>query len=623
MKFMRGATVSGRRMRSNIPSQLYSKGNVTMKFKPGQFVSDELIKRFNIDPKYFIHPDSIMARGSFDFAHKKKGKFSVGIIRDMNGRGDVLMASVIAKALKYKYGEDVEVWFAVKKGYERILKHNPYVDRVYTGQEAMLKAVPDIKIDVNNLEFRVETKDFERDGKVIKNRASIYLEQMGLFLENKTPTYVVTNDEKVWAQEWLVAQDYDKDRPVIGLQLDGSNVSRTYPHMEKLMGLFPEDGPQFVILDRKIDDKYEFNMEQLGAIVEQCDIVVSPNSYVYHLAGALKKRAVMVCGSVDGEIWVEDYEKVSCVQIPCPIGERSRCWWTLKCLPGRNMQEKETTRSPQCLNIDPEIVLTSINEQMLESKKVLVNILTYNFLDLTKQCIDSVRSKHDYDIFVIDNESEDGTQEWLLDNNVDFLSRSMNVPEAWNLAMKKAWAEGYDYVLLCNNDIILSSTYIDTLVDTIQRRKAYAVTGQVVNKHETDQLHFQDKVYNAEKPIQIMIAGDYSALLVSMECIEEIGPFRNLAPRYQADEDHLLRIRLSGHDIVKTYATTFYHKHGAVFKAFDRQKQDREWSKGVEAFKKIWNFNPYEERNVLNTVNAVKKLNPDWETKVREPWAKS
>jgi len=40
-------------------------------------------------------------------------------------------------------------------------------------------------------------------------------------------------------------------------------------------------------------------------------------------------------------------------------------------------------------------------------------MLTFNLLDKTKQAIESIRSWHDWDLFVIDNESTDGTQEWL------------------------------------------------------------------------------------------------------------------------------------------------------------------------------------------------------------------
>lgn len=617
--------ISGKKMREDIPSQLYKdKGRNIMTFKPGQFVTDELIKRFNINPKYFVHPDSLLNRGAFEFAHKKKGKFSVGIIRDMNGRGDVLMASVIAKALKYRYGDDVEMWFVVQKGYERILQHNPYVDRIFTDRSLMEKAVPDIKFNVNNLEFRVEVKDFERDGRVVKNRASIYLEQMGLFIENKTPTYIVTQKEREWAKKWLETDRFHKPgRPTVGVQMKGSNVSRTYRNSNELIDMLNENY-NVVILDHQEDNgTYMFDMAQLGAIVEQCDLIIAPNSYALHLAGALKKRAIVIFGSVDGHVWTEDYEKVTPVEVSCQIGKRDKCWWTLECLPGKTMQEKEVTHIPKCLDIDPRLVMDKVTNHLTKPKKILVTVLTYNFLELTKQCIDSVRSWHDYDIFVIDNASEDGTQEWLKKAGIWHVSEAMNVPEAWNLGMQTAMEKGYDYVLLCNNDIILSPTYIDTVVDVMGRRKCGAVTGRVINQNQANQLEFHNMTQALEIPIQLMQAGDYSALLLSMDCIKDVGKFRNLAPRYQSDEDHLLRMRLMNKELMKTWGTTFYHKHGAVWKGMSTQMKDREWNKGIEAFKKIWNIDPYADRKLLQNLIQVKTKNTDWKDKVREPWEKS
>ena len=48
MKFMKGVAVSGKKMRTDLPTQIYRKGNVSMKFVPGQFVADDMIKKFNI-----------------------------------------------------------------------------------------------------------------------------------------------------------------------------------------------------------------------------------------------------------------------------------------------------------------------------------------------------------------------------------------------------------------------------------------------------------------------------------------------------------------------------------------------------------------------------------------------
>jgi len=613
----------GKYLRKNIPSQRYNDKFGSIQLHPGQFVPQDLIDRFNIDQRYFVHPDSIGAKRSFEFAHKHKGQFSVAIIRDMNGRGDVLMASVIGKALKYKYQDDVTVIYCVQSGYEDILKGNPYIDKVVSSKEELQKQNPDITLNVNDLEFRVENKMFEEHDRVLKNRASIYLEQMGLHLENKTPAYVVTEEEREWARIELECQHYDLKKPIIGLQLFGSNKTRTYPHMVKVAELLLEKGYQFFILDDKVGDTdlWKYNHREVGALIEQMAVTVTPNSFFYHLAGAMKKRAVAIFGSCDGEIWVQDYEKVTACQVQCARGRTTKCWWELKCIEGKNLREKEKKEAPECLKaVRPKAVVKQVEKHLKEARKVLVVVLTYNLSHLTKTMVDSVRSFHDYDILVLDNGSTDDTIEWCKENDIEVMVNEEPVNEAWNRALRETINRGYDYCLLCNNDVILSPKYIDTLVEVSERREAGAVTGNVVNKKQGDETNFYKKIKEVEISQNIMVPGDYSALLLSRECIEEIGGFKYFAQRYQADEDHLLRLRLADRTLVKSYATTFFHNHGAVWRnTMSRESRDKEWETGLNNFKKEWNIDPYKERTKMSSIQWVKERNPDWKEKVKRP----
>jgi len=591
----------------------------------GQFVSDEIIKRFHLNPGHFIHPDSLRTQGSFEFAHEKKGKFSVAITRDMNGRGDVLMASVICKALKYQYGDNVTTMMCVKPGYEDILLHNSYVDQVFTDRDLLLNEKPDITINVNDMEFKTELKLFEQTEQILKNRTSIYLEQMGLYLENKTPEYNVTKAERAWAEHELEDQGYDLSKSIVGIQLHGSNLTRTYLHMWKVIELLMNEKIQVLVLDLKNEGtvQYQYTLRQVGALIEQMTTTVTPNSYMYHLAGAMKKRALALFGSCEGSVWVQDYEKVVALDGKCP-GRKIKCWWTMPCLPGTSLREKEKGKTPDCLDqIKPERVVEEVKKQIIKSKKILVVVLTYNMSHLTKEMIDSVRSNYDYDLLVIDNASIDDTIVWCKSRGIKTIVKKQHVDEAWNMALNETISGGYDYLLLCNNDCILSPTYVDTLVEVADRRQAFLVTGQVVNRQDLQQsMGFQEMIKSVEITQNVMIAGDYSALLISKECIKKIGGFKYFAPRYQCDEDHMLRVRLYGKELVKTYATTFLHKHGAVVKSaeFNDARRKREWMEGVHNFKKKWGIDIYTDRNELRSLDRIKDLNDDWEDRIFEPY---
>ena len=602
----------GRMLKPNIPLQTFYSNLSPRSFLPGTFVDEETIRQYNIPDQFlidFTHPDSLRIRGAFEFARKNKGQFSVGIVRTWSGRGDVLMSSVIAKALKCQYGEDVSVWFVVLPGYESLLLHNPYVDRIFTNERFFEIAKPDITFNVNDLEFRAETAEFERDGVVTRNRAFIYLNQVDLSLENRTPTYVVTDQENRWAKAELKAFGYKAKPPIIGIQLYGSNLSRTYPHMRKVGAEMEKEGYQVFYLDtRNSVGKYEYGLREVAALINRMAITLTPNSFFYHLAGAMKKRAIALFGYTDGEVWTQDYEKVTAAQLmECPHDSKPKCWWKIRCMPG-DFGEKQT-KLPDCLEKIPVGLIKQKVREHFEAKKILVTVLTYNFLDLTRQMIDSIRSFHNYDVFVIDNASTDGTQKWLKEQGIRFVSKQMSVPEAWNLGMRTAYNEGYDYCLLCNNDLLLSASYIDMVVEVAERQQAYAVTGNVIEKGIGNPVTYAQQVKPMEEKIETMVAGDYSALLISRTCVEEIGKFNErFKPRYQSDEDHLLRLRLAKKSVVKNYATTFYHLLGAVVRQSPEAvlQHEKEWKINVELFKKLWGVDPYKERSKLASLKYIK-----------------
>lgn len=614
----------GRMMRSDIPMQTFYYKLSPHTFPSGSFVDEETIRKYQIPRKLLVdlvHPDSLRIRGAFDFAYEKKGSFTVGVIRIWNGRGDLLMASVIAKALKYKYGKDVKVWFVTLPGYEELLYHNPYVDMVFKSEEALRKAGPDVTFNVSDLEFKAELSEYEREGAIVRNRAMIYLNQIDLYLENRTPAYVVTEEERTRAREILHSLGYHKRTPIIGVQLKGSNASRTYPHMQKVADSLEKDGYQVLILDNFDPQKgYEYKLREVGALVEQLAVTVTPNSFCYHLAGSMKRRAVACFGSCDGEVWTQDYEKVTVAQIDCPY-DKPRCWWDMSCVKGNFGQKQEKTAD--CLKAIPISLIKEKVKEHFKAKKILIVPLTYNFLGLTKQMVDSIRSFHNYDVLVIDNKSTDGTVEWLEEQGIEFISKELSVPEAWNLGMKEAYNRGYDYCLLCNNDIVLSASYIDTIVDVAKRRKSYVVTGNVLTKDDMEHQNLSEQTHDVEKEIETMVAGDYSALLVSRECIKKIGKFNEVfGPRYQSDEDHLLRLRLAGKSIMKTYKTVFYHLLGAVVMKSEETKKQHEvdWVRNVALFKEIWKVDPYVERNKLASLGYIKEKNPDWKKRITIPF---
>lgn len=618
-RFLKSIQKPGRNLKQNISQQgFYASDAPSPKiFKPGEFILEEDIKKYKIPSHLFIHPDSLRNTGAFDFAAKKKNIFSVGIIRTVKGLGDILILSVIGKALKEQYPGKVKVWFAVYPGHEALLENNPHIDKVFTSEKELMEARPDVHFNVNDLEFKTELR---KDEKIVHNRTALYLNKMELSVENKTPVYVVTEEEKLTAQKTLKKLGYDLNKSIIGIQLYGSNISKTYPHMLKVAKELEKRGYQIFYLD---SDLYKYELREIAAIANEMALMITPNSFFYHLAGALKKRAVALFGYTDGKIWTEDYEKVTYVQIPCPKGNE-RCWWRIECIPGKDLQEKETTNTPECLSKIPvETVLKEVDRHLLSPKKILIFVLTYNCLKLTKQMINSIKTFHNYDLFVIDNASTDGTPKWLKEQGIDHVVKKTTVCQACNIGLKMAQEKSeYDYAMLCSNDIMLADNYLDTIVEVAERRKSYLTVGKTVNIRTPDRINFNKFTKKVEIPIVDLPGGGFSATLISRECLEKVGGFdERFYPRYQEDEDYLLRVRLAGNELIQTWATNFLHLSGAVVysNSEEKAKSEASWNRNVRVFVDKWGFDPYAQRRNAENLDKIKRERPRWKQKVLIP----
>jgi len=95
--------------------------------------------------------------------------------------------------------------------------------------------------------------------------------------------------------------------------------------------------------------------------------------------------------------------------------------------------------------------------------KVAIVIVNWNNYHATKRCLESLRniSYPNYRIYLIDNNSQDSSGKKLYikfsSNNIVFIFNNKNLGFAGgcNEGIRKALDEGYDYILLLNNDCIV------------------------------------------------------------------------------------------------------------------------------------------------------------------------
>lgn len=100
--------------------------------------------------------------------------------------------------------------------------------------------------------------------------------------------------------------------------------------------------------------------------------------------------------------------------------------------------------------------------------KVAAVVVTYNRIDLLKQCVEALlKQKYPCDILLVNNNSTDGTEEWALEllnkfENIKYHNTGANLGGAggFNFGMRWAVKAGYEFVWVMDDDCI---SYEDTL----------------------------------------------------------------------------------------------------------------------------------------------------------------
>ena len=118
---------------------------------------------------------------------------------------------------------------------------------------------------------------------------------------------------------------------------------------------------------------------------------------------------------------------------------------------------------------------------------VNISMVTYNRLHLTKQSIQSVldNTKYPYILTVVDNNSTDGTQDYLkelhnrkLIKNLILLDKNIGVAKASNLGWQME--DSLYYMKFDNDMIVLKDNWLNDLITTIDNVKEIGVIGYSV-----------------------------------------------------------------------------------------------------------------------------------------------
>lgn len=201
----------------------------------------------------------------------------------------------------------------------------------------------------------------------------------------------------------------------------------------------------------------------------------------------------------------------------------------------------------------------------------------------TKPCIDSIKTKYEHRILLIDNASNDQTliEAGKLVSNTFAHKRNetrWGCAESWNYGIKDAFERGYDYVLVLNNDVLLHPEAIDRLVDRFEKINSCVGDEEGIKYFNENKnlalvtcMDVTGECHNAPDLIFELNAKEkescpesehpcFSGYMINRKCWETVGQFdENFKPAYYEDNDYHYRINLAGMKAIVVPTSMFYH----------------------------------------------------------------
>lgn len=278
------------------------------------------------------------------------------IYRSLGGIGDVLMTTPSLRAIKYDWPESKVVYATDLKymngALKDILTHNPYIDEIIAYQAAKGYHF-DIQVDVTST---CVTKEKPRAR--IPNRIDMFADAIGVSLKKTgyTPIYRITNQEKTWAKAKIQRITKNQSQCLIGIQVKSSARNRTWPiDRVKQLALLLAQNPKFkvIVFDDVSEEKWNFiNIEpilgfgirEVAALVNELNLIITPDSGLMHLAGALSIPNIAIFGGTDYKARINHYpnavpvsrNNLSCY--PCWYDSKG-CNHSIACLQGITVDE--------------------------------------------------------------------------------------------------------------------------------------------------------------------------------------------------------------------------------------------------------------------------------------------
>lgn len=199
---------------------------------------------------------------------------------------------------------------------------------------------------------------------------------------------------------------------------------------------------------------------------------------------------------------------------------------------------------------------------------IAITIPLYNQLHYTKQCLESIelQSQTPVRIIAVDNASSDGTDTYLAGlSGIDVISNSENLgcAGAWNQGVNAASSE--DWLIILNNDVIVSPDWIEGLQKAAERWSLDIISPGIREGAYNYDIESYAREYVSRMQTTIRQGAAHGiCFMVHRRVFETIGTFdENFRIGQFEDKDFFLRAKRAGFRL-GTVGCSFLHHYGSV-----------------------------------------------------------
>ncbi len=204
-------------------------------------------------------------------------------------------------------------------------------------------------------------------------------------------------------------------------------------------------------------------------------------------------------------------------------------------------------------------------------KRLNFAILTYNALDFTKMCLESIykNTETEFNVFVLDNRSKDDTPAWLSQHNfpnmfVEVGHDNLGVPKGRNrlIQLMRPYLAADSFVCFIDNDIEVLPKWDRHYIEFFSSNPKAGILsawGHSMLVTETDRFLLPNSPYT--DAVDVACGG--FACWIKTEVLDRVGGFdENLGLFWHEDDDYSVRTIKAGYEIfAMPHARVVHHEH--------------------------------------------------------------